>query len=54
MEEEQGKPKILKKVAIKFMKIIISTDMTLKQKELDKILREELKMRRNVIYGVRV
>ena len=30
----------------KLKKIIISSDMTLKQREIDKILREELKMRR--------
>ena len=54
LEEERDKYKILKKAAnirntqtAKFKKIIISADMTFKQRELDKILREELKVRRN-------
>ena len=53
LENEGEKFKILKKAGkIKeidveeFKKIIISSDMTIKQRELDKILREELKERR--------
>ena len=54
LEAEEDKYKFLKKAARirntqveKFKKIIISADLTLKQRELDKILREELKMRRD-------
>ena len=54
LEVEGDKYKFLKKAAEirkthveKFKKIIISVDLTLKQRELDKILWEELKMRRD-------
>ena len=53
LKEESEKYKILKKPANirnteaeKFKRVIITTDMTLKQRELEKILREELKVRR--------
>ena len=55
LEEEQNKYNFFKKATnirntqtTGFKKVINSTDMTLlEQKELDKILREELKVRRN-------
>ena len=54
LEEEKDKYKFLKRAAnirrteiVKFKKIIITEDMTFKQRELNKILREELKARRN-------
>ena len=53
LSEEAEKYKILKKAAnvrnleaAKFKSIIITTDMTVKQRELEKILREDLKNRR--------
>ena len=53
LEEELDKFKILKRAANirrteteKFKKIIITTDMTFKEREINKILREELKARR--------
>ena len=53
LEEELDKFKILKRASNirktqteKFKKIIITTDMTFKEREINKILREELKARR--------
>ena len=53
LKEEADKFKILKGATKlkntrieEFQKVIISSDMTLKQREIDKILREELKMRK--------
>ena len=53
LEGEQNKFRILKKAANirkteigKVNKIIITTDMTIRERELNKILREELKTRR--------
>ena len=53
LRKEVDKSKILRKAANlrnareeKFKKVILSPDMTLKMRELDKILRDELKMRR--------